>query len=57
MRLTKVIGMSFLVQAGPDDTLNCIALKFNITPNRLVEINHLFSHTICPGQVSIEFVI
>ncbi|XP_028653487.1 nuclear receptor coactivator 7-like isoform X3 [Erpetoichthys calabaricus] len=36
--------------AGPDDTLNCIALKFNITPNRLVEINHLFSHTICPGQ-------
>ncbi|XP_015206267.2 nuclear receptor coactivator 7 isoform X2 [Lepisosteus oculatus] len=36
--------------AGPKDTLNCIALKFNITPNRLVEINRLFSHTIVPGQ-------
>ncbi|XP_066558091.1 nuclear receptor coactivator 7 isoform X3 [Amia ocellicauda] len=36
--------------AGPQDTLNCIALKFNITPNRLVEINRLFSHTIVPGQ-------
>ncbi|KAM5164967.1 nuclear receptor coactivator 7 isoform 2-T2 [Mantella aurantiaca] len=32
------------------DTLNSIALKFNITPNKLVEINKLFSHIILPGQ-------
>ncbi|KAK1171155.1 nuclear receptor coactivator 7-like isoform X1 [Acipenser oxyrinchus oxyrinchus] len=36
--------------AGPQDNLNCIALKFNITPNKLVEINRLFSHTIVTGQ-------
>ncbi|MBN3276971.1 OXR1 protein, partial [Polyodon spathula] len=36
--------------AKSQDTLNCIALKFNITPNKLVEINRLFSHTIVPGQ-------
>ncbi|KAM4772099.1 nuclear receptor coactivator 7 [Rhinophrynus dorsalis] len=33
------------------DTLNSIALKFNITPNKLVELNRLFTHTIVPGQV------
>lgn len=33
------------------DTLNSIALKFNITPNKLVELNKLFTHTIVPGQV------
>uniref|UniRef100_A0A8C5MJZ8 Nuclear receptor coactivator 7 n=1 Tax=Leptobrachium leishanense TaxID=445787 RepID=A0A8C5MJZ8_9ANUR len=33
------------------DTLNSIALKFNITPNKLVELNRLFIHTIVPGQV------
>uniref|UniRef100_A0A8D0XCW1 Nuclear receptor coactivator 7 n=1 Tax=Sus scrofa TaxID=9823 RepID=A0A8D0XCW1_PIG len=32
------------------DTLNSIALKFNITPNKLVELNKLFTHTIVPGQ-------
>ncbi|XP_065444600.1 nuclear receptor coactivator 7 isoform X7 [Chrysemys picta bellii] len=37
--------------AGSQDTLNSIALKFNITPNRLVELNRLFTHTIVPGQV------
>ncbi|MGH0152583.1 UNVERIFIED_CONTAM: hypothetical protein FKN15_063572, partial [Acipenser sinensis] len=36
--------------AKSQDTLNCIALKFNITPNKLVEINRLFSHTVVPGQ-------
>lgn len=37
--------------AGSQDTLNSIALKFNITPNKLVEMNKLFTHTIVPGQV------
>uniref|UniRef100_A0A5F8A6J1 Nuclear receptor coactivator 7 n=1 Tax=Macaca mulatta TaxID=9544 RepID=A0A5F8A6J1_MACMU len=37
--------------AGNQDTLNSIALKFNITPNKLVELNKLFTHTIVPGQV------
>nr|KAF6506787.1 nuclear receptor coactivator 7 [Rousettus aegyptiacus] len=36
--------------AGSQDTLNSIALKFNITPNKLVELNKLFTHTIVPGQ-------
>ncbi|KAM9355735.1 LOW QUALITY PROTEIN: nuclear receptor coactivator 7 [Pholidichthys leucotaenia] len=35
---------------GPDDSLNSIALKFNITPNKLVQLNRLFSHSIYPGQ-------
>ncbi|XP_066103842.1 nuclear receptor coactivator 7 isoform X3 [Saccopteryx bilineata] len=38
-------------KAGSQDTLNSIALKFNITPNKLVELNKLFTHTIVPGQV------
>uniref|UniRef100_A0A3B4AVF1 LysM domain-containing protein n=1 Tax=Periophthalmus magnuspinnatus TaxID=409849 RepID=A0A3B4AVF1_9GOBI len=29
---------------GPNDSLNSIALKFNITPNKLVQLNKLFSH-------------
>ncbi|XP_060046489.1 nuclear receptor coactivator 7 isoform X2 [Erinaceus europaeus] len=37
--------------AGSQDTLNSIALKFNVTPNKLVELNKLFTHTIVPGQV------
>lgn len=41
------------LQAGSQDTLNSIALKFNITPNKLVELNKLFTHTIVPGQVII----
>nr|XP_057912149.1 nuclear receptor coactivator 7 isoform X2 [Doryrhamphus excisus] len=35
---------------GPDDSLNSIALKFNITPNKLVQLNKLFSHSVYPGQ-------
>ncbi|XP_041418840.1 nuclear receptor coactivator 7 isoform X3 [Xenopus laevis] len=37
--------------ATSTDTLNSIALKFNLTPNRVVELNKLFTHTIVPGQV------
>ncbi|XP_053316237.1 nuclear receptor coactivator 7-like [Spea bombifrons] len=37
--------------ATATDTLNSIALKFNIRPNKLVELNKLFTHTIVPGQV------
>lgn len=36
---------------GPDDSLNSIALKFNITPNKLVQLNKLFSRSVYPGQV------
>ncbi|XP_061900480.1 nuclear receptor coactivator 7 isoform X2 [Entelurus aequoreus] len=35
---------------GPNDTLNSIALKFNITPNKLVQLNKLFSHSVYPSQ-------
>uniref|UniRef100_UPI0037E80421 nuclear receptor coactivator 7 n=1 Tax=Semicossyphus pulcher TaxID=241346 RepID=UPI0037E80421 len=35
---------------GPDDSLNSIALKFNITPNKLVQLNKLFSRSVYPGQ-------
>ncbi|XP_048841534.1 nuclear receptor coactivator 7 isoform X3 [Brienomyrus brachyistius] len=34
----------------PQDTLNSIALKFNIMPNKLVQLNRLFSHSVVPGQ-------
>ncbi|XP_030626516.1 nuclear receptor coactivator 7 isoform X2 [Chanos chanos] len=35
---------------GPNDTLNSIALKFNITPNKLVQLNRLYSRSVVPGQ-------
>ncbi|XP_072535561.1 nuclear receptor coactivator 7 isoform X1 [Salminus brasiliensis] len=35
---------------GLNDTLNGIALKFNITPNKLVQLNRLFSRSVVPGQ-------
>uniref|UniRef100_A0A8C7CHL0 Nuclear receptor coactivator 7 n=1 Tax=Oncorhynchus kisutch TaxID=8019 RepID=A0A8C7CHL0_ONCKI len=37
---------------GPQESLNSIALKFNITPNKLVQLNRLFSRSVYPGQVS-----
>nr|XP_046229045.1 nuclear receptor coactivator 7 isoform X2 [Scatophagus argus] len=40
--------MEFIV--GPNDSLNSIALKFNITPNKLVQLNKLFSRSVYPGQ-------
>uniref|UniRef100_A0AAY5F060 Nuclear receptor coactivator 7-like n=1 Tax=Electrophorus electricus TaxID=8005 RepID=A0AAY5F060_ELEEL len=39
---------------GPKDTLNGISLKFNITPNKLVQLNRLFSRSVVPGQVGIS---
>uniref|UniRef100_A0A8C9G0W3 LysM domain-containing protein n=1 Tax=Pavo cristatus TaxID=9049 RepID=A0A8C9G0W3_PAVCR len=42
--------LQLFLQAGNQDTINSIALKFNITPNKLVELNKLFTHTIVPGQ-------
>uniref|UniRef100_A0A8C5I4P5 Nuclear receptor coactivator 7-like n=1 Tax=Gouania willdenowi TaxID=441366 RepID=A0A8C5I4P5_GOUWI len=36
---------------GPDDSLNSVALKFNITPNKLVQLNKLFSRSVYTGQV------
>lgn len=35
---------------GPDDTLNSVALKFNVTPNQLVQLNKLFCQSVYPGQ-------
>ncbi|KAG7242940.1 hypothetical protein INR49_017631 [Caranx melampygus] len=35
---------------GPNDSLNSIALKFNITPNKLVQLNKLFARSVYPGQ-------
>ncbi|XP_076024155.1 nuclear receptor coactivator 7 [Genypterus blacodes] len=35
---------------GPNDSLNSVALKFNITPNKLVQLNKLFSRSVYPGQ-------
>ncbi|XP_029352778.1 nuclear receptor coactivator 7 isoform X2 [Echeneis naucrates] len=35
---------------GPSDSLNSIALKFNITPNKLVQLNKLFARSVYPGQ-------
>uniref|UniRef100_A0A3B4UST8 LysM domain-containing protein n=2 Tax=Seriola TaxID=8160 RepID=A0A3B4UST8_SERDU len=39
---------------GPNDSLNSIALKFNITPNKLVQLNKLFARSVYPGQAPIE---
>uniref|UniRef100_A0A8C6TZI9 Oxidation resistance protein 1 n=1 Tax=Neogobius melanostomus TaxID=47308 RepID=A0A8C6TZI9_9GOBI len=33
------------------DTLNSISLKFDTTPNELVQLNKLFSRAVVPGQV------
>ncbi|XP_063078710.1 nuclear receptor coactivator 7 [Engraulis encrasicolus] len=33
-----------------NDTLNSVALKFNITPNKLVQLNRLYSRCLVPGQ-------
>ncbi|KAF3849849.1 hypothetical protein F7725_019568 [Dissostichus mawsoni] len=35
---------------GANDSLNSIALKFNVTPNNLVQLNKLFSRSVYPGQ-------
>lgn len=40
-----------VTQVGPNDSLNSIALKFNITPNNLVQLNKLFTRSVYPGQV------
>uniref|UniRef100_A0A6Q2WV48 Nuclear receptor coactivator 7 n=1 Tax=Esox lucius TaxID=8010 RepID=A0A6Q2WV48_ESOLU len=41
---------------GPQESLNSIALKFNITPNKLVQLNRLFSRSVYPGQVSMPLL-
>ncbi|XP_077366242.1 nuclear receptor coactivator 7b isoform X2 [Festucalex cinctus] len=35
---------------GPNDSLNSIALNFNVTPNKLVQLNKLFCRSVYPGQ-------
>ena len=41
----------FVVQVESRDTLNSISLKFDTTPNELVQLNKLFSRAVVPGQV------
>ncbi|XP_030645613.1 oxidation resistance protein 1b [Chanos chanos] len=41
--------MEYLVESR--DTLNSIALKFDTTPNELVQLNKLFSRAVVPGKV------
>uniref|UniRef100_A0A672K1M9 Oxidation resistance protein 1 n=1 Tax=Sinocyclocheilus grahami TaxID=75366 RepID=A0A672K1M9_SINGR len=41
--------MEYVVESR--DTLNSIALKFDTTPNKLVQLNKLFSHAVVPGKV------
>ncbi|XP_073431861.1 nuclear receptor coactivator 7 isoform X2 [Dendrobates tinctorius] len=50
MVVKKPLGTTEYIATNMD-TLNSIALRFNITPNKLVELNKLFTHTIVPGQV------
>lgn len=45
------LNFSFVVQVESRDTLNSIALKFDTTPNKLVQLNKLFSRAVVPGQV------
>ncbi|XP_051992343.1 oxidation resistance protein 1-like isoform X4 [Xyrauchen texanus] len=41
--------MEYVVESC--DTLNSIALKFDTTPNELVQLNKLFSRAVVPGKV------
>lgn len=52
-RSSSVISVfsCFVVQVESRDTLNSIALKFDTTPNELVQLNKLFSRAVVPGQV------
>uniref|UniRef100_A0A8C7W2A7 Oxidation resistance protein 1 n=1 Tax=Oncorhynchus mykiss TaxID=8022 RepID=A0A8C7W2A7_ONCMY len=43
--------MNYTKPVETRDTLNNIALKFDTTPNELVQLNKLFSRAVCPGQV------
>ncbi|XP_053321934.1 oxidation resistance protein 1 isoform X2 [Spea bombifrons] len=42
-------SMEYTVESR--DSLNSIALKFDTTPNELVQLNKLFSRAVVPGQV------
>lgn len=44
------------MQVESRDTLNSIALKFDTTPNELVQLNKLFSRAVVPGQVLLHYV-
>lgn len=45
-----------LIQVESRDTLNSIALKFDTTPNELVQLNKLFSRAVVPGQVLLHYI-
>lgn len=51
MRVILCPLSSLVVQVESRDTLNSIALKFDTTPNELVQLNKLFSRAVVPGQV------
>lgn len=50
-------GFNFMSQVGLQESLSSIALKFNITPNKLVQLNRLFCRSIYPGQVMFQHII
>lgn len=45
-----------MIQVESRDTLNSIALKFDTTPNELVQLNKLFSRAVVPGQVLLHYI-
>lgn len=46
-----LIAFMFSKQVESRDSLNTVALKFDTTPNELVQLNKLFSRAVVPGQV------
>uniref|UniRef100_A0A8C0B8U1 Oxidation resistance protein 1 n=1 Tax=Buteo japonicus TaxID=224669 RepID=A0A8C0B8U1_9AVES len=42
---------TFKIGVESRDTLNSIALKFDTTPNELVQLNKLFARAVVPGQI------
>lgn len=55
--MTRSLFFLFVVQVESRDTLNSIALKFDTTPNELVQLNKLFSRNVVPGQVCLSFFL
>uniref|UniRef100_A0A8C6WHG0 Nuclear receptor coactivator 7 n=1 Tax=Neogobius melanostomus TaxID=47308 RepID=A0A8C6WHG0_9GOBI len=52
--LAKNIYEYIILKVGPNDSLNSIALKCNVTPNKLVQLNKLFSRSVYTGQDGIS---
>ncbi len=44
-----------MFQVGNSDTLEKIALQFNLTPSELLQLNKLNTRIVFPGQVYLIF--